>query len=74
MARSTFKPELPNEQSDLQGSARVWPLAQGNPFLSLGDPEYNGRILKDRANSLKGLASPRAHTAAVPLDLLDADT
>ena len=75
MTQRTLKQNRPDEQTDVyEWSARYWPAAQGNPFLPLADPEYNGRMLKERAMTLKRLALPRAHTAADPLEASDADT
>ena len=52
-------------------TARFWPPLQGNPFLSLVDPTYPGRILKERKEALSRMALPLAHTTADPLDDLE---
>ncbi len=42
-------------------SDRFWPPLQGNPFLSLVDPTYPGRIVKERKEALS-----REHRLADP--------
>lgn len=74
MTQHTFKQNMLDEPTDVHAwSALLWPLAQGNPFLSLADPGYTGRMLKERAVTLARMAVPRAHTVVDPRELPDVD-
>jgi hypothetical protein len=72
MTAYAFKSGLSDRNDTSDWFVRFWPPmeGEGNPFLTLVDPHYTGRILREQAKSLSRIAVPQLHEAAEPPDSL----
>jgi hypothetical protein len=66
MTAYEFESCLPGGNDTYDWLVRFWPpmKVEGNPFLTLVDPTYTGRILKEQAQSLSRMAVPQLHEMA----------
>jgi hypothetical protein len=68
MTAYAFESGLSDDNDQYDWFVRFWPPmeGEGNPFLTLVDSKYTGRILREHAQSLSRMAVTQLHETAEP--------
>jgi len=66
MSPNILEPDVSDRGDRYDWFVRFWPPLEGrgNPFLTLVDPSYTARVLKEQRASLSCIAVPQVHEIA----------